>query len=248
MMSKSNERLASANGKLASTNARLESPNEEQESQNEKQESQNGRLASANGRLESQNEMITCSKEVFTSSRERLKHRSMRQVGIYERFRRLKARPLSSKNLVVGLIPGHGELSLTREQMEEGKRRMVQIATQWFKLKEEDHAQWIGTKTDLIEIVHYVYEAQIIRTKEGEPATFRQLVWVFFDRLHAHYNANTLYRLSYMAESRKGMYMPTMLWRFCWLMFERGISNPLANKVVLLPPPEDHGKDLVITS
>lgn len=125
---------------------------------------------------------------------------------------------------------------------------MVQIATQWFKLKEEDHAQWIGTKTDLIEIVHYVYEAQIIRTKEGEPATFRQLVWVFFDRLHAHYNANTLYRLSYMAESRKGMYMPTMLWRFCWLMFERGISNPLANKVVLLPPPEDHGKDLVITS
>ena len=39
-------------------------------------------------------------------------------------------------------------------------------------LKEEDHAQWIGTKTDLIEIVHYVYEAQIIRTQEGEPATF----------------------------------------------------------------------------
>ena len=156
MMSKSNERLASANKKLASAKTRLESPNEEQESQNE---------------------MITCSKEVFTSSRERLKHRSMRQVGIYERFRRLKARPLSSKNLVVGLIPGHGELSLTREQMEEGKRRMVQIATQWFKLKEEDHAQWIGTKTDLIEIVHYVYEAQIIRTKEGEPATFRQLVW-----------------------------------------------------------------------
>ena len=104
MMSKSNEKLASANKKLASTNGRLESPNEEQESQN--------------GRLEIQNEMITCSKEVFTSSRERLKHRSMRQVGIYERFRRLKARPLSSKNLVVGLIPGHGELSLTREQME----------------------------------------------------------------------------------------------------------------------------------
>ena len=93
MMSKSNEKLASANKKLASAKTRLESPNEEQESQNE---------------------MITCSKEVFTSSRERLKHRSMRQVGIYERFRRLKARPLSSKNLVVGLIPGHGELSLTR--------------------------------------------------------------------------------------------------------------------------------------
>lgn len=111
MMSRSNEKLASANKRLASTN--------------EEQESQNGRLESANGRLESQNEMITCSKEVFTSSRERLKHRSMRQVGIYERFRRLKARPLSSKNLVVGLIPGHGELSLTREQMEEGKRRMV---------------------------------------------------------------------------------------------------------------------------
>ena len=176
MMSRSNERLASENKKLASANKRLASTNEEQESQNGRLESANGRLASANGRLESQNEMITCTKEVFTSSRERLKHRSMRQVGIYERFRRLKARPLSSKNLVVGLIPGHGELSLTREQMEEGKRRMVQIATQWFKLKEEDHAQWIGTKTDLIEIVHYVYEAQVIRTKEGEPATFRQLV------------------------------------------------------------------------
>ena len=130
MMSRSNEKLASANKRLASTNARLESPNEEQESQNEKQESANGRQESANGRLESQNEMITCSKEVFTSSRERLKHRSMRQVGIYERFRRMKARPLSSMNLVVGLIPGHGELSLTREQMEEGKRRMVQIATE----------------------------------------------------------------------------------------------------------------------
>ena len=227
MMSRSNEKLASANKKLASAKTRLESPNKEQESQNE---------------------MITCSKEVFTSSRERLKHRSMRQVGIYEQFRRLKARPLSSKNLVVGLIPGHGELSLTREQMEEGKRRMVQIATQWFKLKEEDHAQWIGTKTALIEIVNYVYEAQIIRTKDGEPSQCTQMMWEFFDRLHAHYNANTLYRLSYMAESRKGMYMPTMLWRFCWLMFERGISNPLANKVVLLPPPEDHGKDLVITS
>lgn len=113
MMSRSNEKLASANKRLASTNGRLESTNE-------KQESQNGRQESANGRQESQNEMITCSKEVFTSSRERLKHRSMRQVGIYERFRRMKARPLSSKNLVVGLIPGHGELSLTREQMEEG--------------------------------------------------------------------------------------------------------------------------------
>lgn len=143
----------------------------------------------------------------------------------------------SNAPLIVGPVPTRGDMAITREQMEEGKRRMVQIAVSWLQYKEEDRALWIGSRTDLIEIVHYVYEAQVVRTNSGVPASFRRLVWVFSERLHAKYNHGTCYHLDRNAMRRKGMYMPTMLWRFCWRMFLGNNPNPLKDLVAIVPPP-----------
>lgn len=146
---------------------------------------------------------------------------------------------MSKGNWVVGPLPGCDKtVALTRQQMEEGKRRLVARAVTWLEFPEEARAYWIGTKTDLLEIVRYVWELQAVRTTEGVPASFRWLVLVFFTRLNVEIDLRSCYALTQKATSRKGLYMPTMLWRYCWRMFLAHNPDPLANLVVLLPPKE----------
>lgn len=142
---------------------------------------------------------------------------------------------MTKGNWVVGPLPGCDKtVALTRQQMEEGKRLLVARAVTWLEIAEEERAYWIGSKTDLLEIVRYVWEEQAVRTPDGVPVSFRWLVWLFFTKLNVEIDLRSCYALTQKATSRKGVFMPTMLWRYCWRLFLAHNPDPLANLVALV--------------
>ena len=143
---------------------------------------------------------------------------------------------IQANQFVICHLPEGKKSMLSPEQLEEGKRRLVSQALGWLNLDETARAQWLDTKTDLLEIVRYVYESQLVVAKDGRPASFRWLAMMFAQKLHTSFADDTLYRLSYQAESRKGVIMPTMLWRYTWRMFVAMNPDPLQNLVVCLSP------------
>lgn len=69
---------------------------------------------------------------------------------------------IQANQFVICHLPEGKKSMLSPEQLEEGKRRLVSQALGWLNFDETARAQWLGTKTDLLEIVRYVYESQPI--------------------------------------------------------------------------------------
>ena len=86
---------------------------------------------------------------------------------------------IQANQFVICHLPEGKKSMLSPEQLEEGKRRLVSQALGWLNFDETARAQWLGTKTDLLEIVRYVYESQLVVAKDGRPASFRWLAMMF---------------------------------------------------------------------
>ena len=130
---------------------------------------------------------------------------------------------------------------VTADQLAAARRLLVGRAVAWLAISDKAEAQWMGSKTDLIEIVRYVYEAQVVRTPDGRPLSFLRLAVLYFAKLHTFFCKESFYCLYRQAMRRKGLCMPTMLWRFAWRMNVDRTTDPLAGLIRLLRDPSDGG-------
>lgn len=130
---------------------------------------------------------------------------------------------------------------VTADQLAAARRLLVERAVAWLGISDKAEAQWMGSKTDLVEIVRYVYEAQVVRTPDGRPLSFLRLAVLYFAKLHTFFCKESFYCLYRQAMRRKGLCMPTMLWRFAWRMSVDRTTDPLAGLIRLLRDPSDGG-------
>ena len=134
---------------------------------------------------------------------------------------------------------------VTAAQLAAARRLLVERAVAWLAISDRAEAQWMGSKTDLVEIIRYVYEAQLVRTPDGRPLSFRRLAVLYFAKLHTYFAPESFYCLHRQAMRRKGVCMPTMLWRFAWRMNADRAADPLAGLIRLLRDPSEGGAPAV---
>ena len=117
-----------------------------------------------------------------------------------------------------GSAQGGNPRNLTNEQLMAGRRHLV------------ESLYWLGTQTDLIEIVYLIYTLRIMRDAEGHPCTLGYLVRRACAVLHtpAPCNPSTVVQ---RALSRKGIRQTTMVERYAWQKCVAGIENPLKEEV-----------------
>lgn len=129
-----------------------------------------------------------------------------------------------------GSAQGDNPRNLTNEQLMTGRQHLVESFIKLMSCGDEDSLYWLGTQTDLIEIVYLIYTLRIMRDGEGHPCTLGYLVRRACAVLHtpAPCNPSTVVQ---RALSRKGIRQTTMVERYAWQKCVAGIENPLEEEV-----------------
>lgn len=94
--------------------------------------------------------------------------------------------------------------------------RVIEEMKQLMEHNEEDGLRWKGTKTDLVEMVHILWESEQLRDDDGLPVTFRELMIRCFKVVHMKMPRNPA---SYLAQARqcKGMKRMPLLLRYKYI-------------------------------
>lgn len=130
---------------------------------------------------------------------------------------------------------------LTKEELEEGRRRMEEQFVGLLEHDENEGLTWKGTKTDLMEIVHAMYCNGNIRDDEGYPVTMAWLVDRACRVLHVVPPVNPYY-LAQKGRIRKGVICPTFAERYTWIRKETG-RDAITNNVRVIKPKNNNKKD-----
>lgn len=93
------------------------------------------------------------------------------------------------------------------------KQRIVIDMQQLLTHTAAEGLQWYATKTDLMEMTHYLFCADIIRDEEGLPVTFTELVRRVCEIVHVSVPSNPNHLVS-RAMMRKGRKMLPLLQRY----------------------------------
>ena len=121
---------------------------------------------------------------------------------------------------------------VTNKLIVEGKQRLIADTMRLMQYEPSDRLVWIGSSTDLMEMARLTYLANVVRRPDGHPQTLRYIVLRLCRSLNMP--PKTFYRLSYKAVGRKGTFMPTMLWRYCWRLYHLNMPYPLITQVLQL--------------
>lgn len=93
------------------------------------------------------------------------------------------------------------------------RERIVSDMEQLLTHKAEEGLVWRSTKTDLMEMVHYLFYADVIRDEQGLPVTFTELVRRTCEILHMEPPSNPNHLVA-RAMMRKGRKMLPLLQRY----------------------------------
>ena len=120
--------------------------------------------------------------------------------------------------------------NLTNEQLLAGREHLVNSFVNLMSHGNRDTMYWLGTQTDLIEIVYLIYRLRVVRNQEGNPCTFHSLVRQACALLHMPmpYNPSCI---AQRAISRKGIKTATMVERYAWKKCVAGVENPLKEEI-----------------
>lgn len=129
------------------------------------------------------------------------------------------------------IAPGGGSRRVTPEQLAAGRRHLEATFLRLISTPDRDGLYWVGLQTDLLEVVYMVFVDQVVRDEAGTPMTLKCLVDRAFAVLHL-YRPHNPYSLIARARRRKGIRRQTMLERYCWQKYVRGIDSPLDSEVV----------------
>lgn len=116
--------------------------------------------------------------------------------------------------------------TLTKERLNEAKKHLINAFLPLLDLSPNQQTRWMGTKTDLLEMTHLIYETGEIKDEMGRPATFLWLVRRVCNNLHVSVpcNPNTLVS---KAMQRKNVQQAPLLERYGWQLFNRNNPEPL---------------------
>ncbi len=129
-----------------------------------------------------------------------------------------------------GNAQGGNPYNLTNEQLMAGRQHLVKSFIHLMSCGDRDSLYWLGTQTDLIEIIYLIYTLRIMRNAAGQPCSFRYLVRRACAVLHTPepYNPSTV---AQRAIARKGIKQATMVERYAWQKCVAGIENPLKEEI-----------------
>ena len=63
-----------------------------------------------------------------------------------------------------------------KERMMHNELRVIEDMKELLQHREDEGLQWHGTKTDLVEMVHILYESEEVRDEYGVPVAFKALL------------------------------------------------------------------------
>ena len=103
-----------------------------------------------------------------------------------------------------------------KELMMRNELRVIEEMKQLMECSEDDGLRWRGTKTDLVEMVHILWESELLRDDDGLPVTFRELLLRCCRVLHTAVPRDPA---SYLAQARqcKGMRRMPLLLRYKYI-------------------------------
>ena len=121
--------------------------------------------------------------------------------------------------------------TLSVQERRAAKIRLTEEFAKILVMNPEKKACWKGTKTDLVEVAHIAYECGTICNNNGELMTFTELVVRACQSLHVEVPRNPR-RTAYQARNRKGTRQRTFMERYCMMLYERHIEQPLLENVL----------------
>lgn len=119
---------------------------------------------------------------------------------------------------------------LTKEQRREALELMTRQFKELLERPDSDNLYWMGTKTDLVDLVHEVYMTERMVDRQGRPFGFARILERACAVLHVVMPCNP-YSMAFNARNRKGVRQTTMFSRFCWMVYSRKASHPLKEMV-----------------
>lgn len=120
--------------------------------------------------------------------------------------------------------------TLTKEQRREALGIMARQFKELLERPDRDNLYWMGTKTDLVDLVHEVYMTESIVDGQGRPFGFVRILERACAVLHVVMPCNP-YSMAFNARNRKGVRQTSMFSRFCWMMYNRKNGHPLKDMV-----------------
>lgn len=123
-----------------------------------------------------------------------------------------------------------GPHSMTPQQLAAGRQHMVEAFLRVMSCGDTDSLYWLGTQTDLIEIVYLIFTLRIMHHADGRPCSFGYLTRRACAVLHTPAPANPS-MVAQKALSRKGVRQSTMAERYAWKKCVMGIEEPLAEEI-----------------
>ena len=112
----------------------------------------------------------------------------------------------------------------------EARLRLSQEFLNLMNLTPDGGAQWTGTVADLVEAAHVAYECGTICDDSGSAISFKRLVSSVCLSLHVTAPSNPN-RTLYQARNRKGTRQTCYFERYCRMMYEMNIEQPMQSSV-----------------
>jgi len=110
--------------------------------------------------------------------------------------------------------------------MNEAQQHLIKAFVRLIAKKDGRKQRWVGTKTDLLEMAHLAYTFSSVRDEQGRPATFLWMV----QRACANFLLSMPRNPSAFvgkAMQRKNTKQAPLLERYCHLLYEQGVNEPL---------------------
>lgn len=117
-------------------------------------------------------------------------------------------------------------LNKTEANMLNSNAHMGQAFMKLLTHTPDDNLRWKGTNTDLIEMIHVVYEAELVRDSNGCLASFTSLVRRVFSLMHIKVPANPHAYLN-KAHCRKGIRQLPFAQRYAQMLLNNANLQPM---------------------
>ena len=112
------------------------------------------------------------------------------------------------------------------QRMNEAQQHLIKAFVRLIAKKDGRKQRWAGTKTDLLEMAHLAYTFSSVRDEQGRPATFLWMARHVCTNFHLSIPRNPN-ALVFRSTQRKNAKRAPLLERYCYLLFEKGIEQPL---------------------
>lgn len=154
-------------------------------------------------------------------------------LTLEQKIRRVE-QVLAHAQLLDDLGSRHSEpCVVSDEQRLEGRKEMALRLLFFLHVADRDNYYWTGSQIDLAEMAYHAWVHGSVRNKAGHPLPLKAIARRLFAKLHMPMPCN-LYATVARARKRKGIVRDTLLNRYCYLRFTKGVTDPIGREVLKL--------------